>query len=282
MRLLPIILLLHSLTPAWSCPPVEAAPMEWGWLLPQLQLQVAWRLAADHDPQWGWSITSLWDLTPLWSQPPSPQALTLCQGAAPGDLAAQVLERLESGEPGIAQTLQAARQHAGLDRLDAWPGRARLSHLAPQQVEVQSTWQRQDDQRLTTRDALDAQKNLEDSQLTDQQQDEEILRLSLHLRWDLRGLIYDPEELTLEKERARQRAALLALEEEVSRVYFERRRLQAQAQLQPPTDWEETAQRRLKLQELTARLDLYTGGWFSRSLVKAGRPPGAPSPPRAP
>jgi hypothetical protein len=61
--------------------------------------------------------------------------------------------------------------------------------------------------------------------------------------------------------------------EEVTRRYYERRRLQIELELTPPTDLGDRVRKELRLQELTADLDAFTGGWFSEKLEKAGRAP---------
>lgn len=57
--------------------------------------------------------------------------------------------------------------------------------------------------------------------------------------------------------------------EEVTRVYFDRRRLQVDMLLNPG-DLKTQLKNELRLQELTAQLDAYTGGRFSAALGKAG------------
>jgi len=54
--------------------------------------------------------------------------------------------------------------------------------------------------------------------------------------------------------------------EEVTRVYFERSRLRAEFKANPTDDAVLQAERELRIAELTARLDGYTGGWFSEKM----------------
>ena len=53
--------------------------------------------------------------------------------------------------------------------------------------------------------------------------------------------------------------------DEVTRTYFERRRLQANMLLSPPSE-QQALEQELRLQELTALIDGLTGGFFSRSM----------------
>lgn len=54
--------------------------------------------------------------------------------------------------------------------------------------------------------------------------------------------------------------------EEVTRVYFDRRRLQVDLVLSPPADLKTQLKNEMRLQELTAQLDAYTGGRFSAAM----------------
>ncbi|MCX5687130.1 MAG: hypothetical protein NTV71_00550, partial [Candidatus Omnitrophica bacterium] len=53
---------------------------------------------------------------------------------------------------------------------------------------------------------------------------------------------------------------------EVTRTYFERRRLQIDLLTFPPKDLKLSLEKELRLQELTADIDALTGNYFSRCL----------------
>ena len=53
---------------------------------------------------------------------------------------------------------------------------------------------------------------------------------------------------------------------EVTRVYFERKRLLAEFAAHPAEDPVLLRERELRVQELGAQLDALTGGWFSEQL----------------
>jgi hypothetical protein len=55
---------------------------------------------------------------------------------------------------------------------------------------------------------------------------------------------------------------------EVTRIYFERRRLQVEMLLSPPERVEDKIEKELRLQELTASIDALTGGFFSEKLIQ--------------
>ncbi|MFH1783224.1 MAG: hypothetical protein ABH848_06375, partial [Candidatus Omnitrophota bacterium] len=54
--------------------------------------------------------------------------------------------------------------------------------------------------------------------------------------------------------------------DEVTRVYFERRRVQIEKELSPPSNKKEGIELNLRIQELTADLDALTGGYFSKNI----------------
>ena len=55
---------------------------------------------------------------------------------------------------------------------------------------------------------------------------------------------------------------------EVTRTYFERRRLQIDLLASPPQDLKLSLEKELRLQELTADIDALTGNYFSEHLQK--------------
>ncbi len=57
-------------------------------------------------------------------------------------------------------------------------------------------------------------------------------------------------------------------QEDVTRIYFDRRRLQVEQLLSPPADLRTKLKNELRLQELTANIDALTGGRFSAALPK--------------
>ena len=56
--------------------------------------------------------------------------------------------------------------------------------------------------------------------------------------------------------------------DEVTRLYFDRRRLQVEQLLSPPSDIKTQIKNELRLQELTASIDALTGGKFSAALPR--------------
>jgi len=90
----------------------------------------------------------------------------------------------------------------------------------------------------------------------------------LSFSWDIGDLVYS-EQVRLIDSNTRLMVQLRDdILDEVTRFYYERRKLQAEVILTPPDGSEQTFTRRLRLEELTANIDALTGGWFSRHLKK--------------
>ncbi len=92
---------------------------------------------------------------------------------------------------------------------------------------------------------------------------------SAGLDWDLSDLVWNREQYDIEY-RSQQMVNLRNdVLDEVTRTYFERRRLQIELLLSPPEDMKERMEQELRIQELAGYIDAYTGGYFSRKLKEA-------------
>lgn len=97
-------------------------------------------------------------------------------------------------------------------------------------------------------------------------QDQQFL---VRATWDLDNLIMSSERIRVINESqdiVKLRDKVLT---EVTRLYFERRRVQVELLLKPPSDIHSLAKEQLRLMELTANLDALTGGTFSEALLRA-------------
>lgn len=88
----------------------------------------------------------------------------------------------------------------------------------------------------------------------------------IQTQWQLGYLIFHPQELAV----ARQTASLWELQQQalkqVTKIYFDRRKIQLQLRLQPPTNTNKQMQQQLAIVHLTAELDRLTDGWFSQQV----------------
>jgi competence ComEA-like helix-hairpin-helix protein len=90
------------------------------------------------------------------------------------------------------------------------------------------------------------------------------------LSWDLNELVMSSERIRVigeVQDVVKLRDKTLG---EVTRLYFERRRLQVDQLLNPKSDLAAQLKEQLKLLEMTANLDAYTGGRFSDALASSG------------
>ena len=177
-------------------------------------------------------------------------------------------------EPDVYQVQQAALQHRGLasDKPDRWTRRARLSTLLPQ-VQGQASWLDQRDQRNRFRENISAdddgiyERNHAQHYLYDD------LRLrglySLRLTFNLSELIYHRQELNIQREVRAQWSARDDRIQQITELYFARRRYQLYQRLLPTDDMQENLDRHLAIEALTARIDAATGGWFRQQLEEA-------------
>jgi hypothetical protein len=90
------------------------------------------------------------------------------------------------------------------------------------------------------------------------------LELQLTVSWDLGDIAYHPEEIDVSRE-AREIIELRDdVLDEITQLYFERRRVIAALALQP--DSPTASEFQLRAAQLAAGIDAWTGGWFGRQL----------------
>lgn len=92
----------------------------------------------------------------------------------------------------------------------------------------------------------------------------------VQVKWELNELVMSSEKIRVISETqdvAKLRDKVLS---DVTRLYFDRRRLQVDMLLNPSNDMRTQLENQLRLMELTAELDAYTGGAFSAAVVASG------------
>lgn len=172
----------------------------------------------------------------------------------------EVLERFVD-EPTIQEVQAWTMDYAkvGADMVQGLFSRAKLAPLLPR-------FSTQIDRILERDESLDTQAGAADRLGIDTDND---LRMRFRADWQMSDWIFNPLELRVVAEAgdiAQLREDLLSA---VTKVYFERRRLQVELVLEPATDLAVAVKKELRLQELTATLDSYTGGRFSKALRAA-------------
>ena len=93
---------------------------------------------------------------------------------------------------------------------------------------------------------------------------------SISLSWELGDLIWNSDQTSID---SRSRLMVQLRDDvinEVTRIYFERRRLQVDLFMSPPQAPEERLDKELRLQELTANIDALTDSYLSERLAQVG------------
>mgnify|MGYP000477339406 CR=1 FL=1 len=176
----------------------------------------------------------------------------------------KVLQKFQ-GEPGIREVQKAAVGYANAnpDIIDSLRTRARVAAVAPEfRVYSRGEWD--------YGESID----LEPGAATQTDYDTDWgNRTYLQATWDLDRLIFNRDELGIARETVRLSNLRDRVLDQVTRRYFERRRLQVDLELSPSTDLADRVRKELRIQELTADIDALTGGWFSKSLERLGTEP---------
>ncbi len=98
--------------------------------------------------------------------------------------------------------------------------------------------------------------------------------VGISMQWNLSELVFNSDEIRVHgalEDRAKRREGVLMT---LINTWFERRRLQLELRLSPPSDPLEYARIRLAIQSLGATIDALTGGQLSRNLSKTEVSPG--------
>ena len=88
----------------------------------------------------------------------------------------------------------------------------------------------------------------------------------MKLEWRLDKLVMSSEQIRVINETGKANKMREKVLDEVTRLYFDRRRLQVDNLLNPPSSLTDQIEMELRLQEMTANLDALTGGEFSASF----------------
>jgi hypothetical protein len=99
------------------------------------------------------------------------------------------------------------------------------------------------------------------------------LRYECRATWDLGRIVFNPDEIGASAHALKLAEARRELESAVIRLYFERRRLKAEALASDASEGTPPVHLEIRIQELEAELDALTGGAFSRwRSSRAGGP----------
>ncbi len=164
-------------------------------------------------------------------------------------------------EPTIAEIREAAIEYAEVhpEKIDEWrKAAARRGWLPDLRIAYRKNrgWQSSD---------YFYKGNMEDDDVTEDTDRE----WTVSITWELGDLVWNSAQTSIDS-RARLMVQLRNdILNEVTRLYFERRRLQYEMLLSPPGDARDRMENELRLQELTADIDALTDSYLSKRL--AGR-----------
>jgi hypothetical protein len=88
--------------------------------------------------------------------------------------------------------------------------------------------------------------------------------VDLSINWELGDLIWNDDQTSIDVRSKLMVQLRNDIVDEVTRLYFERRRIQVTLLARPQDDSQQILEQELRVQELTALIDGLTGGYFSK------------------
>lgn len=158
---------------------------------------------------------------------------------------------------------------------DALRKRARRANALPE-LNLKSSWRLQQDEEDDYREDLTidplglvssdgARRDLKSGEA---RQD----TYSVELRFDLPGLVFDRQEIDLERLRQLREGQRIKLLSQINELYFRRERLLSRLR-SLDLDPEEQLEHHVTILHCDAELDALSGGWFSKNLRKTNEKP---------
>jgi hypothetical protein len=178
------------------------------------------------------------------------------------------LREIIKREPTIQEVQRASLAHYQLEpeRIDSMSTAARLKGLFP---EIDAGFDSLLGHNFTdTQDALYPTLPFKERQAASNDQ------TIWHVRgvWDLSRVVFNPEQLDIKTLGSLQETLI----REVTTMFFSRRRVLANLILSPPEDEEELYDEQLRLDEMTATIDAFTGGKFAGRAWQGDAAAGTP------
>ena len=164
-------------------------------------------------------------------------------------------------EPKVKDLQKMAIDYAAIKpgEFNNWLSKARMSNLLPE-LEFKYRNNQEEDE------SVDFAGTTLDKSGKDTDDDH---RYEFRAKWRLSRLIYSGEEPGIAREVARQVRDRENIVSQVTRLYFQRRKLQIRLLTEKPDTESELLQRTMQVKEYTALLDGLTGGKFSKNIKKS-------------
>lgn len=176
--------------------------------------------------------------------------------AAPGG----ILDQFAS-EPSVREVQEVAMRYALVndDTLNGYQSSAKWTKLLPR-TRVRYSQDVDDNRGVAVSETGERDLDFDDNKTVD---------YDMQLEWRFDELLMGPTRIQAIRETSRLVQLRDDILDEVTKVYFDRRRVQVDLLTNPPQDAKARATKDLRLEELTANLDGLTGGWFGQR-IKAG------------
>ena len=180
--------------------------------------------------------------------------------AAPRVVAASPLDQF-ANEPSVREVQEAAMRYALVSDnvLNGYQSSAKWTKLLPR-TRVRYREDVDDDTTVSVNEVGERDLSLDDNQNTNYE---------MQLEWRFDEMLMGPTRIQAIRETSRLVQLRDDILDEATKVYFDRRRVQVDLAMNPPSDAKARATKDLRMEELTANLDALTGGWFTQR-VKAG------------
>ncbi|MBN2383780.1 helix-hairpin-helix domain-containing protein [bacterium] len=183
----------------------------------------------------------------------------------------QILARF-AHEPTIAEVQRAAIKHAGIHigDIEKWRRNVRLQAFVPGTTFRFDKYDRENStyrlsQNIDFRDEPDRY-ILGPDEYTISNYDYEYWKYQIGFDWDLNEFVYSNDQLKVRDEAEDLIDFKMKIVEEVTRLYFDRRRLQIDMLLESTGNRKASLDKELRLEEMTALLDSMTGGYFLEQI----------------
>jgi hypothetical protein len=201
-------------------------------------------------------------LVMVWSVVLLAGSMAMPAHADPKSEARRVLQKF-GNEPTVVDVQQAAMRYARVnpDAYDGWLATSHWAYVLPRSLRgrLRSTTADQNDVRTTSAGS---------GSLSDLVSKDNQMVLELQADWDLTRIVFNRDQIATSRQIERivnQREDLLTT---VNKLYFARRQLQVDLELDPASSVEKAVKSQLRVDALTADLDALTGGWFSKQLPR--------------
>jgi photosystem II stability/assembly factor-like uncharacterized protein len=168
-------------------------------------------------------------------------------------------------EPSIEDIKEAAIEYADVspDKIREWRKAAAKKAWLP---DLSVSYGKSEDWQNSSYFYSTKDEKYKDDDITEGKDDD----WAISLTWNLGDLIWSDDQTSIDN-----RSKLMVqlrddVLNEVTRLYFERRRLQIDLLMSPPVNNKDMIEKDLRLQELTANIDALTGSFLSRMLAQKG------------